>query len=449
MSIVSRSLSLAFWMALVLAASVRAQNFTAPAFYPTNGFPGPVAIVDVDGDGDQDAVVIKASGLLVLRNDGSGSFTAATQSGLWTDDALDVAAGDLDGDGDPDLALALTGAGTGNVGILLNDGGGTFGAARTYPAPGSTHSVAIAELDPDIHSDVTSTGVSFKASIFLNDGTSVLRHDGDYGHGYTSSNITAGDLDGDGDNDIVYTNVGISNLTVLLNAGNGTFGPHTWYNTGDNDDDVVMVDVDGDADLDLATSNLYSDTVSLLLNNGNGTFAAQRTYAAGDTPSGIAAGDFDGDSHPDLVVANHNANTISILRNNADGTFEAPVAFGVGQGPSNVAVGQLNVDDLPDLLVVNVTSEQIAVLLGTAGTPPPPTITLTAQARTIRPRSTNLRWSGATAAKVAIFRNSTRIVTTANDGQHTDSIRARGTYRYKVCQQGPQVCSNEVSVTFP
>ena len=64
--------------------------------------------------------------------------------------------------------------------------------------------------------------------------------------------------------------------------------------------------------------------------------------------------------------------------------------------------------------------------------------------------STNLTWSGATTSSVDIYRNGTRVATTANDGAHTDSLGrgASGTFTYRVCNAGSSTCSNDASVTF-
>ncbi|HYI12008.1 MAG TPA: M36 family metallopeptidase [Thermoanaerobaculia bacterium] len=67
-----------------------------------------------------------------------------------------------------------------------------------------------------------------------------------------------------------------------------------------------------------------------------------------------------------------------------------------------------------------------------------------------RPR-VDLTWSGGLGANVDVFRNNTRITTTANDGAYTDSSLAKnttGTFTYKVCNAGTTVCSNTSSVTF-
>jgi extracellular elastinolytic metalloproteinase len=63
---------------------------------------------------------------------------------------------------------------------------------------------------------------------------------------------------------------------------------------------------------------------------------------------------------------------------------------------------------------------------------------------------TTLNWTGATGANVDIFRNSTKIITTTNDGNHVDQLAKGtvGTFTYKICNVGTTTCSNNASVTY-
>src|SRR5262249_20400769 len=61
-------------------------------------------------------------------------------------------------------------------------------------------------------------------------------------------------------------------------------------------------DFNGDGKVDLATTNLISSDVSVLLNKGDGTFEDPVNYAAGLYPFSAAVGDFNGDGLPDLAV---------------------------------------------------------------------------------------------------------------------------------------------------
>jgi hypothetical protein len=80
-----------------------------------------------------------------------------------------------------------------------------------------------------------------------------------------------------------------------------------------------------------------------------------------------------------------------------------------------------------------------------------PTIALDAVGRKVKGvQHADLSWSGATSTSIDIFRNGVSIVTTTNDGAHTDNIGAKGggSYIYKVCEAGTTVCSPEKTVVF-
>lgn len=87
------------------------------------------------------------------------------------------------------------------------------------------------------------------------------------------------------------------------------------------------------------------------------------------------------------------------------------------------------------------------------GEEPPSSITLTVTKP--RPAATRaiLQWSGASGAKVEIWRKRStettlvKIATTANDGKKADEP-GRGTWDYKVCEIGGTVCSPAQSVTI-
>ena len=83
------------------------------------------ALGDVDGDGDEDAVVMTSGTTLTLyRNDGAMLAAMGTPMGSTTGlRVLSLSFGDVDGDGDMDLAMARVGAGDA---VWLNDGAGAF-----------------------------------------------------------------------------------------------------------------------------------------------------------------------------------------------------------------------------------------------------------------------------------------------------------------------------------
>ena len=62
----------------------------------------------------------------------------------------------------------------------------------------------------------------------------------------------------------------------------------------------------------------------------------------------------------------------------------------------------------------------------------------------------DLNWNGPPSTNFHIYRNGSKITSTANDGYYTDNINKRGntgSYTYKVCEQGTSTCSNDAPVT--
>jgi hypothetical protein len=179
--------------------------------------------------------------------------------------------------------------------------------------------------------------------------------------------VAAADLNGDGHPDLVATNYGASNVSVLLGNGDGTFQAAVGYGTDSAPRDVVIADFNGDGKPDIAVCNENSNDVSILLGNGDGTFQQPpMNFAALMAPAAIATADFNGDSIPDLAVAASGSNAVGVLLGNGDGTFGLPASYAVGSGPLGVAAGDLNGDGRIDLVVANFDSYPgtTAVLFG-------------------------------------------------------------------------------------
>ncbi len=294
----------------------RAEALGGSAEFATTGFGGKngdgVAIGDLDGDGDLDAVIaINKYPQEVWLNNGDGTFTSSV-FGNATGRSRDVALGDLDGDGDLDAVIANQYA---QEEIWLNNGDGTFTSSVFGPPSNRAFGLALGDLDGDGDLDAVISCTSGEPNqIWLNNG------DGSFtSSNFGADNLTSvalGDLDGDGDLDAVLVNSSAAASQIWLNNGDGSFSSSTV--AGSFGVEVVLGDLDGDDDLDAIVAQTNNGQ-AIWINAGNGTFSTS-TLSFG-FPSGVDLGDLDGDGDLDAFFSRVDVGPSFLWTNNGDGTF--------------------------------------------------------------------------------------------------------------------------------
>ncbi|MCW8817054.1 MAG: T9SS type A sorting domain-containing protein [Ignavibacteriaceae bacterium] len=172
-----------------------------------------------------------------------------------------------------------------------------------------------------------------------------------YNSGYSPVETATADLNGDGHPDLVVLNYSGSNVSILLNNGNGTFQDQNLYSVMSNPRGLKIADYNNDTFPDIVTTCLGANVVSYLQNNGDGTFATSINSATQQQPWGIDSYDFNGDSFLDLAVVNSESNSFQILLNNQDGTFTSSFSALSGAGSKYLTIGDLNEDSYPEIVI--------------------------------------------------------------------------------------------------
>ncbi len=104
-------------------------------------------------------------------------------------------------------------------------------------------------------------------------------------------------------------------LTVQQSLPVGLLFPGVKYTVGFLPQSVVIEDLNGDGVPDLVVANFNSNDVSVLLGAGDGSFGTAVSFGAGSDPYSVAIEDLNGDGVPDLVVANSGSGDVSVLLN--------------------------------------------------------------------------------------------------------------------------------------
>lgn len=320
---------------------------------------------DIDGDNDLDIIVsvALASGFNeVWINNGTGAFTFLGSMTGANGNNIETALGDLDGDGDLD-AFTATYSDLGNR-VWFNNGTGYFVDSGQYLGNGNNYSVALGDLDGDNDLDayVANRGPDQNGgpnSVWINNGSGIFTSNGQLLGNAESLKVKLGDLDGDGDLDAYVANDGPTNEIgapdkVWLNDGHGSFSD-SGQNIGDRRTfEIDLGDVDSDGDLDIVTANLSGDVNQLWLNDGHGRFTNSGRDMSNILGIGVVLADFDSDGDLDIFFSNAYETPNTVWQNDGLGYFfTTGMQLGSSYTVSSVS-GDFNNNGYADIVNANI-----------------------------------------------------------------------------------------------
>lgn len=357
-----------------------------------------IHFADLDGDGDLDHIAFNRDNqpTRVYRNNGGNNFSVSFVTPPSASGGGAIA--DTDNDGDLDFIIAVEG---GASKIYLSDGtasGYTLGVGNFTPSPpiGTAEGVRAGDMDGDGDVDLLFlNGYNAEAKIiYRNDGNNLFTLVWTSVENETTMGGDLADMDGDGDLDVVVVNYN-GPIRIYRNDGNFTFT--SVYTSGTIATTGLAVgDTDNDGDLDLLIPVSDGGPSKLYRNDGNFTFTNVWTDGTNHDYRAAALADIDGDGDLDAVFGSSGVGLHQVMLNTGSNSFTNFFTASNSSEAvhSSFGVGDTDGDGDSDILFghIAVTANRLYRNDMNFGNSPPPTPTLTAEPDGLS-GSVNLVWA--------------------------------------------------------
>jgi type IX secretion system substrate protein/VCBS repeat protein len=359
-------------------------RFGTPVQYTTGFASWDVVVADFTGDNIPDVVVSNTgvnwngSSVSLFPGNGNGTFGTKTNYSVGNG-PVGIASADFNSDGYMDLAVANNGGfGSGTtVSILTNNTSGGFNTAVTIPGGAAPYKIAAGLMDGDSLPDIVVANEEEKITLLHNTGsgfinTTYIMQTALFNNSYAS--IQLADIDNDQDLDVFYSGLGIQQISLRRNLGNGTLDSAQmivmdfWYG-GAASFEVVDLNGDGFKDIVAAASvGSTGDGYRIVFNQGNGTFGPETLGSAGQYTFVILAGDADLDGDADILTVDNYSNELTVHPNNGAGQFPSPGLFSAGFPSISNKLEAADIDNDGDLDIATSANSRTAINVSVAVT---------------------------------------------------------------------------------
>jgi len=250
---------------------------------------------------------------------------------------------------------------------LFNTGDGSFRPELGFGVGIDPGGVVAGDLDGDGQAEIITTDfISNTFTILRKDSRSLYRARRDGLLGAYPDGATSGDFNRDGLLDVAVVSSDRSQVAVVLQDASNSFLAVHRYDAGVRPRAIATADFNDDGVLDLVTASQYDQTIAILEGRSDGSFEAPIHYAAGGEPFDVKVGDLDGDGTPDVVVADHNRTqrgSIVVFINDGNGLFRSPTFYPIGIGPTSVTIADFDSDGRLDIASTNYDDTILSLLI--------------------------------------------------------------------------------------
>ncbi len=348
---------------LLSTTAAEAQTYKAEALNKGALYANASVLQDYDADGDLDIIITRKeesnapAAVEWLENHGTGQFP---RHELFRDlvRPVDIDLGDFDNDGRTDYLISDRGSlsQTGQLVWFQRQANDTYIKWTIEPGV-DIYQADVADFDKDGNLDVVAVGFDLTTvSIYLNDGffnfTEKI-----VAQGVRQVDlVTADDLDGDQDEDIIIGDSG-NDSAILFNGGSAVFDStqkiFTWSDLhASTTGAIAVVDLNMDGRKDILTFGGVG-TGGLYFLDGARNFDQSLIQRMGiDVGGDLVIADIDNNGRPDILRQHYSEDFISILYQDSVMAFRTEVLElnWDNTGGSQMAVGDLDNDSDLDLV---------------------------------------------------------------------------------------------------
>jgi hypothetical protein len=327
---------------------------------------------DVDKDGDQDVVAAFASEGRVSwyeNTDGTGNFAGGTDLSTSASGVRDLAVADLNNNGFPEVVAA-----TDDGLVLYGNGGGSFNSASTVPSSsGLASSVTTGDVDSDGFPGLVATYPSSGNVVWYDTVPTGFDVPDTVATGVQGASAAAlADVNSNGRTDILLAASEGGSVSWLENAGgsSSTFKQTVISTDVTGASDLSATDIDGDFDPDLVVASKGDDKVSWFENaDGSTGFSSTQNVISSSVPGAAAveAIDANGNGRPDVLAAAKEDDTILLFRRSETETrysSEPDTVSSNATGVQHLTTASLDADVMPDVLTAQGGSPSLTFFRG-------------------------------------------------------------------------------------
>jgi len=243
-------------------------------------------------------------------------------------------------------------------------------AAESYAVGDRPTAIVIGDFNGDRVDDAAVSIFNDASVTMLLGNSGRFRSGGFFPAGHQPADIEAGDVDHDGDLDLIVANHDTSAFTVLVNDGKARFSPAPGspFETGARPHihSVIASDLDGDGWLDVAVESTDSNEVRIRRGGREG-FGPVIAVAAGTNPYfQLGAADVTGEGIDDILIPGHGDRTVRVITWDGSAFVLTPIRIATGATPWVVVGGDIDGDTKIDLAVVE--TDAVSGWLNRSGT---------------------------------------------------------------------------------